>query len=216
MQTIYAFSGLGADSRAFANLDLSGYTVVHIDWLLPNSRESLSDYVLRLAEKYSIPKQGAFVIGISFGGMCLSTLAKTYDFAKIVFISTAKTKYELPRSYRFSKYIPLYKLIPAQQLTKSNAILAWLFSAKTSVEKQLLKEIIEGSNPTFLKWAINCIIHWDNTVIPTNFFHIHGDEDRIIPISNVKYMMRIRNGGHLMALNKAEELSLHIRKYLAD
>lgn len=216
MNTVYAFSGLGADKRAFEKLDLTGLNIIHLEWITPDRNESLESYSARLADYYTIPKRGAKVIGLSFGGMCVSELAKAYDFEKVILISTAKTKYELPRSYRLSKFLPLYKLIPEKQLTKPNAFLNWLFMAQSKAEKQILCEIIKDTNPLFLKWALHSIIHWQNTIIPKNYLHIHGDKDRIIPIANVDYTIAVKNGGHLMVLNHADELSAYIRRFLFD
>jgi len=213
MQKIYAFSGLGADKRVFSKLDFSGYEVIYIGWLLPEVGETLSDYALRLALYYQIPAKGAFVIGVSFGGMCIAELAKTYDFKKIVFVSTAKTKYELPKLYRLSTYFPIYKFIPEKVLNTHTILLNWLFTINTKAEKELLKEIMEDSDPTFLKWAMQAIVGWKNEKIPKDFLHLHGCCDRIIPINCVKDAIPTAKAGHFMIWSKAEQLSVYIRKY---
>lgn len=215
-QVVYAFSGLGADKRIFSKLDLEDFLIIHIDWLQPEVDESLAAYVLRLAAYYAIPQKGAFVIGVSFGGICIVELAKTYDFGKIVLLSSAKTKDELPRYYFLLKYLPFYKWIPSKLLTKTNVLMYWFFTVDRLVDRQLLKEIIKDTNPIFLKWAIECITHWDNAAIPMNYLHIHGDRDRIIPLLNVDHIICISGGGHLMTLNKGKEISFHIRNYLFD
>lgn len=100
MKKIFIFSGLGADKRVFSKLNLKEFEVVHIEWLPSIKNENLSNYVNRLAEYYQIPASGANVLGISFGGMCIVELAKTYDFNKIVLISTAISSSNLPAYHK--------------------------------------------------------------------------------------------------------------------
>ena len=215
METIYIFSGLGADSRVFEKLDFSGLNVVYINWLKPRPSEALESYLFRLAEHYKIPKQGALVLGVSFGGICISELSKYYDFQKTVLISSAKTRDELPKSVGFSKLLSLHKLLPGGVNSKAvSKVIHWLFGAKTVEERNLLDNVLKDSDPDFQKWAIDKIVNWENKHTPVNCLHIHGDKDRLIPIQNVDYTIRVKGGGHLMVWNKAVELSFPIRNFL--
>lgn len=215
MDSIYVFSGLGADRRVFEKLDLSGFNIVYVDWLKPRPSEAMESYVFRLAEHYQIPKQGATVLGVSFGGMCIAELSRYYDFKKIVLISSAKTKDELPKVLGVSKFLSLHKLLPEGGTSKATTkVLHWLFGIKTKEESTLLDAILQDSDPDFQKWAVDKIVHWENLHIPVNCLHIHGDKDRLIPIQNVDYTIRIKGGGHFMVWNKAAELSFPIRNFL--
>jgi len=215
METIYLFSGLGADHRVFAHLDLSGFEVKHVHWLKPRPAEALESYVFRLAAHHQIPKQGASVLGLSFGGICISELAKYYDFNKTILISSAKTKDELPQVLSFSKLFSIHKKIPSPSRFKwANPLIYWFFGVKTEQEKQLLREIMADADPDFEQWAIEKIVHWENRQVPKNCLHIHGDSDRLIPIHQVDYSIRIKGAGHFMVWNKAAEISFHIRNFL--
>lgn len=213
MKKLFAFSGLGADKRVFSQLDLSEYDVIYVDWVTPSKFESLADYVIRLAQYYNIPKQGALGIGVSFGGICLSELAKSLNFEKIILISSAKTKFELPSLYSWTMLVPFIKLIPRKILITPNFILNWFFGVKGRVEKDLLANIIKETDADFLKWAIIQIVVWKNTQIPINHLHIHGVEDRIIPIKNINQATKIASGGHFMIFNQASEISNLINKF---
>lgn len=215
MENIYLFSGLGADRRVFANLDLSGFQVIYVDWLKPRPAEALESYVFRLAEHYQIPKQGANVLGVSFGGMCIAELAKYYDFKKTILISSAKTKDELPKLLGISKLLSLHKLLPdAATSSTSLKVLSWLFGAKSDEDKNLLQAILKDTDPDFQRWAVDKVVHWENTQTPANCLHIHGDKDHLLPIQYVDYSIRIKGGGHFMVWNKAAELSFPIRNFL--
>lgn len=215
METIYVFSGLGADRRIFERLDLSGFRVVHIEWLKPRPAEAMESYVFRLAEHYQIPKQGALVMGVSFGGMCIAELSNYYDFKKTILISSAKTKDELPKVLGVSKYLSLHKLLPEPGRAKSaNMLLYWMFGISSEEEKKLLQSILDSTDPDFQRWAVDKIVNWSNKHVPVNCLHIHGDKDRLIPIQNVDYTIRIKGGGHFMVWNKAQEISYPIRNFL--
>jgi pimeloyl-ACP methyl ester carboxylesterase len=66
--TIYCISGLGADYRVFQKLVFpSDYHVVHVEWIQPEIRETLSSYALRLLKQIDNSKP-FILIGLSFGG----------------------------------------------------------------------------------------------------------------------------------------------------
>lgn len=73
--------------------------------------------------------------------------------------------------------------------------------------KQLLKQILIDTDSNFLKWAIDKVVHWTNQTQTKNPFHIHGTSDRILPFKFVNCNSKIKNGGHLMTLNKSDELN---------
>ena len=77
-----------------------------------------------------------------------------------------------------------------------------------------MTEILNDTDEKFLKWAIDKIVTWKNQVEHKNLVHIHGTSDRILPINFVNCNIKIKNGGHFMTLNKAEELTQIVRKEL--
>jgi hypothetical protein len=90
----------------------------------------------------------------------------------------------------------------------SNALTAnYYFGTKTQDEANLLKLIIKDTDLTFMKWAINVIMNWNCESAYCNLIHIHGTNDRIFPIDNIKNAIMIENGGHFMIVNRAAEIS---------
>lgn len=214
MQSIYIFSGLGADKRVFAKMDFSGFAVTFIDWITPLANEKIADYALRISQQIKSPNP--ILIGLSFGGIMTMEVAKILTASKIILIASAKTKYELPFYYRLAGFLGLHHLLPTKLLKQANFFSNWFFGAITSEDKRLLKEILEDTPPLFLKWAINQIVTWQNTVVPKTIVHIHGQADRILPIFFVRCDIKVANGGHFMTVNKAEELTRLIHKVLTD
>lgn len=204
MNKIYVFSGLGVDKRVYDNIDFGTLDVEFIDWIEPLKNESLENYALRISEK--ITCDNPILIGLSFGGMLVAEISKIINVKKIILIASAKNKFELPFIFKLSGKLKLNQLLPYSILKSQNFILNWLFGIESNEERQLLKSILNDTNSMFLKWAINEIVNWKNEIYPENCFHIHGNQDRIIPIKNVKADFVVKNGGHFMTVNKAKDI----------
>lgn len=209
MKEIYILSGLGADERVFRQINFSGYKANFIQWILPLDDESIENYASRLLSQINSGKPT--LIGLSFGGMMAMEIAKQIETEQVVLISSAKTRREIPFYFKWIGFLRLHKIIPAPILKKSNSITNWIFGVTTEREKELLKIILSETNPIFLKWAIDKIVNWRNTLIHENIVHIHGSADKILPIEFVTCNFKIDSGGHLMVLDKAEEISVIIR-----
>ncbi len=212
MKNIYLFSGLGADERVFHLLDLSDYSITFIKWIAPQDKETIENYAKRLLDQITTTKPT--LVGLSFGGLIAVEVAKQIETDKVILIASAKTKMEIPFYYRFAGLLGLHKLLPTQLLKSSNFITNWLFGATSTFDKQLLKQILIDSDPIFLKWAIDQIVHWTNQARINNIFHIHGTNDKILPLSFVKCNAKIKHGGHLITLNKADDLNHILRQQL--
>lgn len=204
MNKIYIFSGLGVDKKVFDKIDFGCLDPEFIDWIEPKKNESLSKYCKRISQKIKV--ENATVIGLSFGGIVAVEIAKILKLKRIILVASAKTKKELPLAYRIVGKLNINKWIPTFALKQQNWITNYFFGVKTIEEKILLKNILLQTDAFFLKWAINEIVNWNNIKTPENYIHIHGDGDKIIPISNVKTDYIIKNAGHFMTVTNAKEI----------
>ncbi len=202
---VYIFSGLGADKRVFQNLDLSDISAHHIKWIKPQSKESIEQYASRLLTQINSPNPS--LIGLSFGGLIAVEVAKQIKTEKVILISSAKSKSDIPFYYRLAGLLSLHKLLPVSLLKSSNFISNWFFVTKSIREKHLLKQILNDIDTDFLQWAIDKIVNWDNRSVLTNIISIHGSSDRILPTGYTSCDYSIKDGGHFMILNKAEEIT---------
>ena len=184
MKTIYLFSGLGADYRAFENIELPGYKLVHIRWVEPAKEETMEQYAQRLTAQ--ITTENPILIGLSFGGMMAVEVSKLIATEKIILISSAKTKGELAAGQSFFLKTGLYKYLPGSMITGTNFMVYRLFGARSVADKTLLAAIMEDTDPRFFRWAMKQMAHWQNETVPPNLIHIHGTADKIIPYDNVK------------------------------
>lgn len=209
---LYIFSGLGADERVFQRLDFSGFSTTFIKWIIPVDSETIEHYATRLLDQISSAKP--ILIGLSFGGLIAVEVAKQIETEKVILIASAKTKQEIPFYYHFVGQLGLHKHLPTRLLKSSNFITNWFFGTGSTFDRQLLKQILHDTDPTFLKWAIDKVVNWTNQTQTKSLFHIHGTNDRILPLSFVKCDVVVENGGHLMTLNKPDELNVIIRQQL--
>ncbi len=212
MKKVYFISGLGADKRVFSFLDLSFCEPVFIDWITPFKKESLEGYALRLREQ--IKEDAPIIIGISFGGMLVTEMAKADPKIKAVIISSNKLSSEFPSLFRAGKYLPVHKLLPAMLLRKGALWFRVMLGAKGSGQKKMLEQILQDTDTRFLKWAIGAILSWKNKTIPGNLIHIHGTADRLLPYKLVTADHTITNGTHVMPMDDHEEISILLKKLI--
>lgn len=213
---IYFISGLGADRRAFRKLTFpQDFDLVYLDWISPRKNESLEDYASRLALNIDTSTP-FYLIGLSFGGMLATEIAKKLKPVHTFLISSSPVYKQLPWYYRMPGRLRLQKLIPIRSLKKGSRIVMKLLGARTHDERMLLKQLVADSDPAFMKWALTSILTWRNKDRPANLTHIHGTADLILPIRYYKPDVIIPNGGHFMVYANAEEISAYIRQKITS
>ena len=211
MSKIFLIPGLGADARIFRYIDLHGNEVIPISWVRPEKEDSLSTYAQTLIGHYKITP-GSIVIGNSLGGMLTIEIAKRVELGKAVLISSIKTASEAPGSHVWYRYLPLYKLIPSSWLPQTGFIVRTVMGKMSKHHQELFVNMLKGTSPKFIKWALGAILHWDNQTVPPNVYHIIGDKDKIFPYQRIKNATIIKGGTHIMIYTKAKE----INKWLKD
>lgn len=203
MKVIYLLSGLGADKRVFEFLDLSAFEIKHIEWITPSEDESIEDYADRICTQ--ITTSNPILLGVSFGGLIAAEIAKQVACEKVILISSAGSRNDIPLYFRFIGMMRIHKLIPAGIFKRVNRITYWMFGIQSKAERSLLKEIIQSTDTKFLKWAIDKIVTWKNMDLSQNTIKIHGTIDRILPSQKADYL--IEGGGHFMIVSQAIKIS---------
>ena len=208
MKELFLFSGLGADKRVYEYLDLSAYKVNHVDWIDPLPNESIEQYAGRLSGK--IGKNNPILVGVSFGGLIAIEIAKQISVDKIILISSAKSRKDIPAPrFHFTRKLRLHRFIPTRLLKNPNRVVFWFFGVEKKWEKDLLRAIMHDTNIAFFRWAIDRVVNWANETVLDNAIHIHGTKDRLIPFTTADY--KIEGGGHMMIINRADEIDEIIR-----
>ncbi|MGB0522081.1 MAG: alpha/beta hydrolase [Flammeovirgaceae bacterium] len=204
---IYFISGLGADERVFQFLDLAHHEFRHIQWVTTQKGESLTDYAIRLIDQID-GNQDIILIGVSFGGMIAQEIAKQISCKTVIIISSVKSPEEFDWQLSFVRKTQLHQFVPAAFLKWSNLLTAdYYFGVSAKQESELLRQIVLDTDTTFMVWAIDAIMRWENDDPLLTIHHIHGTQDKIFPRKPIKNAHFIEGGGHFMIVNKAAEIS---------
>ncbi|BDS10180.1 alpha/beta fold hydrolase [Aureispira anguillae] len=212
---VYFISGLGADERVFAQLDLPRVQMVYINWVKPELEDSLSSYAAKLLEQVDL-NQEVVLVGLSFGGMLAVELSQLIPNCKTILLSSAATAKAIPRIYKTIGKCKIPQLLPFFIFRQANFFSYYFFGVKAKPHQLLLKEVLFNTDEHFFRWAIDAILGWKSEVVLPNLIQIHGTKDRILPLIEDSEMVIIPNGGHFMVLEQADLVSKALQKVLLE
>ena len=211
---VYGIGGLGVDERVFSELTLD-FEITPLKWIDPEPKETIQKYAARFGKQID-SKEPFAIIGISFGGMIAIELNKILDAEKIVLISSATSKADIPLVFRIFGKAGLLNLIPNVLMKPPQFVANYFFGVTEPKFKEKLKRILADTNINFLRWATNQITRWDNSERPNNMLRIHGSSDRLLNFNKQEEVTVISNAGHFMIMNRADELSQHLNQELKN
>lgn len=205
-QNVFVISGLGADHTVFKKLVVPGYTLVHIQWVTPDNKDTLATYAQKLLPQ--ITEENPIVLGLSLGGMLAIEVGKQITTSKVISLSSISSRSELPLYFKLAGFCRLQKILPLFAFAKGNRVTQWFFGVKAADDKLILNRVLKDLDRHFLYWALNAILNWDNQVLPANLLRIHGTNDHVLPKHKKgKYLALIENGSHLMLLDQSQKVS---------
>jgi pimeloyl-ACP methyl ester carboxylesterase len=213
IKNIYCISGLGADERVFDRLTINRCSLHHLKWIPPLVNETLPSYAARMSGQ--IKEKNPVLLGLSFGGMVAVEIAKQAAIEKLILISSVKTSNEIPGWMRAAGLLNLHKLIPVKTNRFTEKADDKRMGIETIEEKNFVDHYRKRADPKYIDWAIDRILKWKNILVPENTFHIHGRNDRMFPLRNIRPTHVIENGTHIMILNRAGEISTCIEHILS-
>lgn len=205
MKNIYCLSGLGADERIFARLKIKNANLIHLPWPEHDEYDELPCYAQKVAAM--IDEEDPILMGVSLGGMIGVEVAKIKGLRRLILISSAKTKSEMPPYDGLFGKLMKSKIVPPFLYKWPNPILLNKFGAETDEDEALLSAILKDSDGKFMKWAMRAIALWENKEIVEPHTHIHGRNDKMIFPKNVTADYWIEDGSHMMIFNRADIIS---------
>ena len=210
---IYCISGFGADERVFGKIDFGDHDVHFIQWKIPEKHESIQNYAARMAKE--VKHANPILIGLSFGGMMAIEIAKLIPVEKVILVSSVCCRKELPFYMKITSALNLNRLIPMKPYRILEPLENYNLGVENDEQKKLLKQYRNSLNLQYSNWAIDQVVNWKNEWLPSSYIHIHGTKDHIFPI---KYIIRpdyvIEGTGHLLLMNKADEVNKILEKEL--
>ena len=213
---IYFVPGLAAGKEIFENISFppENYEVHIIEWMIPDKRETISEYAKRMADKVLEPN--AVLIGVSFGGVMVQEMSEFLELKKLIIISSVKSKNELPSKMRLFKTLPAYRLIPQSFLENSKNMVKYGLGIKSKAKLETYQKYLSINNTQYLKWAIKQMVGWNRTNEIENVIHIHGDKDPVFPIRKIKKCIIVPGGTHIMLIVKFKWLNDNLPKIIEE
>ncbi|HEY5968558.1 MAG TPA: alpha/beta hydrolase [Chitinophagaceae bacterium] len=210
----YFISGLGADRKAFQKIKLpAAYEPVYLDWIPPQKNESLCNYARRFSSL--IKNDDAFIlIGLSFGGMLASEIARLRRPMKTIIISSLASSNELPWYFKQAGKIGLHKAVPMTFL-KAGTVIKNIMGVASKEDKAIIYNYAKTADPGMVRWSLNAIVNWDQPDRLPGIVHLHGSNDRMLPLKYTHPDFVIKGGGHLMIFNKADEVNKILNEVLS-
>ena len=209
---VYFISGLGADKKAFQRIKLpTGYEPVYLDWIIPEKKESLTDYARRFS---SLIDDDSFVlIGLSFGGMLACELARLRNPTKTIIISSIPTSDELPWYFKRAGRMGLHKYVPVKLLGAAT-MLKNMFGTISREDKALIYNYAKFMDTNLVRWSLHAILNWEQHERLPGVVHVHGSRDFMLPLRYTRPDYIVKDGGHLIVFNKAEEVNKILNEVL--
>ena len=204
---VYFMPGMAASSTIFERIDLPADTfeIILLEWELPQSKETVTEYAKRMAEKIKHPN--AVLIGVSFGGVLVQEMAPFLKLRKLIIISSVKCTAELPRRMKIAKTTKAYKLLPTGWLQDVEKLVKYAFGDGLKKRLKLYEKYLHMRN-------IEQMICWERTTIDVNVIHIHGDADEVFPFKNIKGCITVKGGTHMMILNRFRWFNSNLPKLI--
>jgi len=215
MKTIYCISGLGADERAFSRLQVDpGFRLQVIPWLLPRKNESIHDYAKRMSA--AITEKDPVLIGLSFGGIMCTEIARIIPVEKIIIVSSIKTASGLPSWMKAAAWLKLHKIVPLKSTRLTAPIQNRMLGVTGEEDKRVAEHYRKTADINYVKWAVDQVMNWKNDWVHPAIYHIHGDNDKLFPIRKAKPDYTVKDAGHFMIMNRAGEVSELINRILKE
>jgi pimeloyl-ACP methyl ester carboxylesterase len=200
---VYFMPGLAASSTIFEYITLpeDQFEMVLLDWFLPENKETLQQYALRMTKQ--IKHENPVLIGVSFGGILVQEMSTLIPTRKTIIISSVKSNKEFPARMLLAKKTMAYKLIPTSLLANIETLVRYAFGENIVAKRvKLYEKYLSLRDKSYLDWSIENVILWSRSKPDENVVHIHGDKDGVFPIDKIKNCIVIKGGTHIMIINK--------------
>jgi hypothetical protein len=204
---IYCIPGLAADKTIFRSIRVEGYEMRYLEWVDPLKGEDITAYAKRFCRLIDA-SQAFILMGCSLGGIMAVEMSRHCRPERLILLSSNRGPEEFPWYLKVFKYLPLYWVIPFPLFKGAIKVYRMVAGSKGSkAELKMIDEMLAKTTPKFFKWAIHEILNWKGNPDLPPVTHLHGTNDKLLPIRFVKDPIRVENGNHLMVIGKAKEIN---------
>jgi pimeloyl-ACP methyl ester carboxylesterase len=208
MRRVLLLPGLGADARIF-EAQSESLDIVVPPWPMPAEKDSLQSFAGKLAP--AVPDGVDVIGGASFGGMVALELAAILRPKAVVLVGSCRRPDSIATRLRIlgnaCSRVPDTLFRPRRWTLP---LVLPKFGKLTPAQQSLFWRMATGVPSSFFKWGCAAILAWRPSPVTSPVFHLHGDEDQIIPIRRVMPTQVVRGGGHLLSLSHPREVTTFI------
>jgi hypothetical protein len=194
---------MSANSNIFEyiKLPMSSFQIHYLEWNIPLENETLQSYALRMTKQ--VMHENPILLGVSFGGILVQEMNKYIVVRKTIVISSVLNESDYPYRFKFAKATKIYKLIPMYIFSDIDKLAKYAFGSTIKNRVALYKKYLSVNDINYLNWSVEQIINWKQTQQLDNIIHIHGSNDKVFPVKNIKSKyIKVNNGTHIMIINK--------------
>jgi pimeloyl-ACP methyl ester carboxylesterase len=168
---------------------------------------TLADYAQALAAQVDA-RRPHVLVGVSMGGMVAQELAAITKPQQVIIISSWKGPQEMPPHLKLLRGTHPERLLSKAFLQRTLPIVRWQMGVETPETQQLFDQFLSASTIDQLKVQINACLNWNGPSQPLRALaHIHGDQDRLMPIASAKGAQVVKGGGHFMIMDQAPAIT---------
>ncbi|WP_435578451.1 alpha/beta hydrolase [Gilvibacter sp.] len=211
---VYLIPGMAAGPEIFENIHLPSdrFKVIILEWMIPHPEESLEDYAKRMADRVDDP--AGYLVGVSFGGVMAQEMKAFLPEAKVIIISSVKSRAELPKRFALAQKSKLYQVLPTGLVVNSRNLKRFAIGPRSKKRLELYDKFLSVRNKQYLDWAIKMMICWPRETPDPEVAHIHGDKDIVFPIKNIDGAATVAGGTHAMVIYRAKSVTQELLKLL--
>lgn len=214
---IFTLPGLGFTPEVFGRLELPRGTE-HLSWLTPRSEEGLAEYASRMAGPLEDGAGAVTLIGHSFGGVLAQEIAAQIPVARVVLVSSVKSRAEIPFWLRAAAPLGMHHLFRRDLTLRTFRFWARPGGYTEAADQDLFRRMVATQDNRTLQWSLRELSRWRGVDCGSTVIHqIHGDRDRTLPFSRIAPpVTRVAGGTHLMVFNRSAEVGQHVSAWLDD
>ncbi len=211
--------GLGASPNIFKGLVVPDtYRIKYLHWMMPKQEESLTHYVQRLIEtQMDATDVSPILAGMSFGGIIVNEISKQIPVKALIFISTTKSKQELPPKITLGRWLRVYRWFPFKIIENPIQLKDYLPSKAWKKRMVLYDRYMEVKDSDYFSWSVERILKWQGDLPHIPFVHIHGEKDLMFPFKYIQKPVKVIKGAsHLAVMTHPKQISAYMLDFLEE
>ena len=126
---------------------------------------------------------------------------------RLIIISSAKHRGELPLRYTFQRKLPLYKALPTILIKRGAFIAQPIVEPDRNKYKSAFKSMLSNKEAIYFPRTIGLIVNWESENCEVEIIHFHGENDHTIPIRGIYEPIILKNGSHMITLTEADKIN---------